>query len=141
MNTDKKIFRTADSGKVFMKNTETGEISGLGSDIDIENTEAAAPTIDLNVKPMVSNAKTQKIIDEIYEGQGKKGQIGNGSMMDAIKNELKTGKSTKGYFHSKKGRNTIVELKKHIGSGKLNANDKAIVRALVEDIKKALSKN
>ena len=92
-----------------MKNTETGETSGLGSDIDGENA-AAASAIDLNVKPTISDANTQKIINELYEGQGKKGQIGSGSMMDAVRNERKTGKPTKGKFHSTKAKGKYMKL-------------------------------
>ena len=141
MNVDEEIFRTAKNGKVYMINTETGETSGLGPDIDSENAAAVTSAIDINVKPVISDTNMQDVVNEIYKGQGQKGQIGNGSMMDAIRNEIKTGKSTKGKFHSTKGRNTIVELKKHIASGKLNARDKTVARALVDDIKKALSGN
>ena len=95
--------------------------------------------VDLNVKPTVENLQLQRIVNDIYKGQGGKGQIGNGTMMDAVRNELNTGKPTKGRFHSKKARNREAALKKQISSGKLNAQEKSIARALIDDIGKALS--
>ena len=86
---------------------------------------------------MVSNTKLQSIIDEIYKAQGKKGQIGNGTTMDAIMNERKTGKATKDSFHSKKARNAIRALD-NIRDRKMTIYDKKIIRALRESLRKAL---
>jgi anti-sigma28 factor (negative regulator of flagellin synthesis) len=94
-----------------------------------------------NTKPTAANPKLQDIINEIYKGQGGKGQIGNGSMMDAVRHERKTGKPTKGHFHSKKARTIAEKLKKQIADGKLNEQDKRIARALIDDINKARSGN
>lgn len=99
------------------------------------------PTVDLKVKPTVSDKKLQKTIKELYKGQNQKERIGDGTMMCAIREELRSGEPTKNRFHSIKGKNTITELDNHIGSGRLNTNEKAIARALRDDLKKALSGN
>ena len=95
--------------------------------------------MNLNVKPLVINSKLQNIVNDIYKGQGGKGQIGNGTMMDAIRNELKTEKRTKGKFHSKKARLRVAGLENLINSGKLNDQDKNIAKVLIKDIRKAIS--
>ena len=100
-----------------------------------------ASVIDLKNKPAVSDPKMRHILDELYSGQGKKGQIGSGSMMDAVRRELKTGKPTGGRYHSKKARLLVDDLKKCISSGRLSKDDKATARALVEELKKSLSGN
>ena len=95
--------------------------------------------VNLKMKPKVSDLKTQKILDEIYKGQNAKSQVGNGTMMDAIRNERKTGKPTRGRLHTKKGKAAIKLLNACLGSGKLDDRDKAAVRAIMDDLKKALS--
>ena len=95
----------------------------------------------MNVKPTVTNPQLQSIIDVIYKGQNAKGHIGNGTIMDAVRNELITGKPTKGVYHSKKARVTVNELKKQISNGNLDDHDKRMARALIRNIKKALSGN
>ena len=121
---------------------ETGKISGLGPDIDGGNeveVNSAPNQISLNVKPKLSDAKTQKIVDDIYSGQKKKTKIGNGTMMDAVRNEIKTGKPTEGKFHSVKAKNTIKQLDSYINSGRLNEDEKTSVRVIRDDLKKALA--
>ena len=95
---DEEIFRTAKNGKVFKLNTETGETSGLGPEIDGANAKASvsesssggsdAPAktsggtaatasvqpstpqdVNLDVKPVVTHPKMKNIVDDIYKGQ------------------------------------------------------------------------
>jgi hypothetical protein len=47
--------------------------------------------------------------------------IGNGTTMDAIRYELKTGKPVGGRFHNQKEQDYSRALEKLINSGKLNA--------------------
>ena len=46
-------------------------------------------SIDLSVKPTVTDPKLQKIVDDIYRAQGLKNVIGNGTLMDAVRRERK----------------------------------------------------
>ena len=66
-------------------------------------------------------------------------KIGNGTMKDAIRNERKTGKPTRGRLHTRKGIAAIKLLNGCLGSGRLDEGDKAVVRAIMEDMRKALS--
>lgn len=138
---DEKIFRTSKKGKVYMKNTETGETSGLGPDIDGANAKTATSSIDLSVKPTVSDKKLQNIVNDLYKGQKNPRKIDDGTTMAAVRKELRDGDKTGGKFHSKKARYAISGLKERLSSGKLNKNEKAIARELMNDLKKALSGN
>ena len=59
----------------------------------------AVTEIDLNIKPVATNQKLQNIIGNLYKGQDNPIKFGNGTTMDAIKNEIQTGIPTAGKFH------------------------------------------
>ena len=94
---------------------------------------------DINVKPNVSNQKLQNIVDDLYKGQGGKNTIGNGTTMDAVRNELQTSLPTNGKFHTQKLNDYLNALQRRLRAGDLNSYDKSVVNALIEDINKALS--
>ena len=94
---------------------------------------------NLNVKPKANHQQLQNYVNDLYSGQGSKGQIGNGTMMDAIRNEIATGRPTKKRFHSDKGRKMVKSLRVLISSGKLDKSDKTIARDIIKDIRKALN--
>ena len=101
-------------------------------------TNTSPDHVNLNVKPKVSDTKTQKIINELYKGQDAKGKIGNGTMMDAIRNEKKTGRPTNSKFHTKKGKGLLVQLEDCLSSGKLSDMEKKVIRTVKEDLRKAI---
>ena len=105
------------------------------------NVDDSKLPIDLRVKPNVKDETLKNIVEALYKGQGSKEQIGNGTTMDAVRNERATGVATKNSFHSKKARILHKGLENVLRSSKLNKHDKAVARALREDIKKALSDN
>lgn len=72
---------------------------GAGIGGNSGNTKGAGK-FDINVKPDVSNPKMQNIVNDVYKGQGGANTIGNGTTMDAVRNEIKTGLPTNGRFHS-----------------------------------------
>ena len=136
-----KIGSNAQSVHVEEGQTVKEAVEGFVEEKEAEREAENSKAIDINVKPTVTNPQLQSIVDKIYKGQGGKGQIGNGTMMDAVRNEIKTGERTKGRYHSKKARQSVTQLKNRIGSGKLNVQEKQIARALIDDLKKALSGN
>ena len=75
----------------------------------------------------------------MYKGQGGPNTIGNGTTMDAVRNELKTGLPTNGKFHTQKINDYLNALQKRLRAGDLNDYDKSVVNSLIEDINKALS--
>lgn len=67
--------------------------------------------------------------------------IGNGTTMDAIRYELKTGQAVGGKFHSQKGLDYSRALQKLLNSGNLNTQDKTAAQAIYDDLQKALAGN
>ncbi|GMX64010.1 hypothetical protein Elgi_04570 [Paenibacillus elgii] len=59
--------------------------------------------------------------------------------MDSIRYEVQTGNSVEGKFHSQKGQEFTNGINKLINSGTLDAQDKAIAKAIVQDIANALA--
>ena len=95
--------------------------------------------INLDLKPNVSNEKLKNIINDLYKGQGGLHTIGNGTTMDAVRNELQTGLPTNGKFHTQKLNDYLNALQRRLGAGDLDDYDKSVVNSLIEDINKALS--
>lgn len=94
--------------------------------------------IDIDVKPTVSNEKLKNIINDLYKGQGGANTIGNGTTMDAVRNEILTGQATNGKFHTSKLSDYVNVLEKRLRAGDLNLHDEAVVKTLLEDAKNAL---
>ena len=94
---------------------------------------------DINIKPNVTNAKLQNIIKDIYKGQGGNNTIGNGTTMDAVRNEIKTRLATNGKFHMEKLQNCLNGLQRRLRAGDLNEYDTTVTKALIQDITNALN--
>lgn len=101
-------------------------------------TKKTTGTVDINVKPTVSNEKLKNIINDLYKGQGGANTIGNGTTMDAVRNEIFTGQATNGKFHTSKLMDYVNALEKRLRAGDLNQHDEVVVKALLEDAKNAL---
>ena len=119
---------------------ETGEIAGDGGESgQTFNKNSKFTDIDLNQKPTANSNKLQNFINSLYKGQGNPNQIGNGTTMDSIRYEIKTGNPVEGKFHSQKGQEFMNGINKLINSGSLDEHDEAIANAIVRDIANALS--
>ncbi len=91
------------------------------------------------IKPEASNPKLQKKINELYRENS---EIGSGSTADAVRYELKTGKSVKGKLHSQKAQNSIVYLERWLKkTPNASFSDKQIAKRLIKDMKNALEGN
>ena len=94
--------------------------------------------ININSIPKVNDPTLQNIIKDLYKGVNSPNKIGNGTTMDAIRNELATGKPTGGTFHFIKGWEYLKALEKIMD--KVNDVDKNVVKTLINDLKNALSR-
>ena len=96
------------------------------------------------IKPKAENNKLNNIIEDIFKGQkiskSSRKCIGNGTTMDAIRNELRTGEPTGGYFHSSKGESLIVAINKLLNENILSEKDASIAQTLLKDLINALGK-
>ena len=98
-----------------------------------------ASVAGLNVKPTVSDTKLRNIVNDIYKGQASKNAVGNGTTMDAVRSEVRTGNPTGGKFHSTKAQRLLNGLNKSLKSGNLNATDTKTAKALATDLQNALN--
>ncbi len=74
-------------------------------------TGVAAKTADnILPTPQVGSTKLQNLVDNLYKGTTNPNRVGNGTTMDAIRNELATGVPTGGRMHSIKGQETLNGL-------------------------------
>lgn len=67
---------------------------------------------DILPTPRVSSQGLQNHIDALYKGTTNPNRVGNGTTMDAIRNELATGVPTAGRMHSIKGQERLNGLNK-----------------------------
>ena len=94
-----------------------------------------------DIKPNVTNKKMKNIVDDLYKGQNGKNKIGNGTTMDAVRNELKTGLPTNGRFHTIKAQETISRLQRRLRAGDLTPDETDIAKGLIVDLLNALNGN
>ena len=73
---------------------------------------AAKSVDDILPTPQVSSQGLQNHIDALYKGTTNPNRVGNGTTMDAIRNELATGGPTAGKMHSIKGQERLNGLNK-----------------------------
>jgi RHS repeat-associated protein len=133
----KSIGKAEDVAKTVGKIEDIAKGIKKGSKLTDEVIEGGAK-IDINVKPNVSNEKLKNIIKDLYKGQGGPNTIGNGTTMDAVRNEIITGKPTNGKFHTSKLEDYLKALQKRVRAGDLNEHDLAVTNSLIEDVVKAL---
>jgi hypothetical protein len=60
--------------------------------------------------PEVRHWKLRRIVDDLYRGTTNSERVGDGTTMDAVRNEIRTGRPTEGRWHSQKARDCITRL-------------------------------
>lgn len=81
----------------------------------------------------------KNVVNDLYKGQDNPNSIGNGTTMDAVRNEIATGEATFGRFHTQKLNDYLNALNKLKNGGGLSPSDTIITNALIDDIINALS--
>ena len=97
-------------------------------------------------EPLVTNPKLQNIVNDLYKGAHmKRGKvIGDGSTADAIREEHRSGKDTKGVNHDEKGEQYISALENWLNKGGPNGGknasqeDRQAAQDLIDDLDDAL---
>jgi RsiW-degrading membrane proteinase PrsW (M82 family) len=107
--------------------------SGGGSVPDIPQGPVARP-------PAVRDYKLKRIVDSLFREPSGPNHIGDGSTMDAVRNELLTGRPTGGSFHSIKANNTIRALNRWLAERGPGATrqDRLWAQELREQLKRVL---
>ena len=61
-------------------------------------------------KPAVHHWRLRRIVDDLWRGTANPSRVGGGTTMDAVRNEILTGRPTRGRFHLDKARQSIGRL-------------------------------
>jgi len=138
------------TGTVSIKATLTGIFIGgiigaaVGYGVGIAIGASGAPIIGSGGKSLLKTIQSTKInntsfsnwIKQCFRTQGK---VGNGGLSDAIRYELRYGKMVGGKSHLIKGQERLRGLERIIKSGGLSAEELALAKTLLEDLRNALN--
>jgi RsiW-degrading membrane proteinase PrsW (M82 family) len=80
----------------------SGSSTSAGSSGGARKEPAGVEQRDPAPKPVVSSRKLQNIVDELWHGHDSPKRTGDGTTMDAVRNEIKTGRPTQGVWHTDK---------------------------------------
>jgi len=97
--------------------------------------------LNLDIKPTVENKKLNNIINDIYKGQNSADPIGNGTTMDAVRYEKKTGLCVGGRNHTTKAQRLIKGINNVLLTKDILSKDVATAIALRDDLQDALNGN
>ncbi|MBU4214936.1 MAG: hypothetical protein KJ792_09800, partial [Actinobacteria bacterium] len=101
--------------------------------------EPSASEGDVLTTPQVSDDKLQNIIDNLYKGTTNPSRVGDGTTMDAIRNETATCTPTGGSFHTTKGEESLRGLtnwlRRNPGAG---FGDRLVAQSLADELSQVL---
>ena len=100
---------------------------------------AARSADDILPTPRVSDVKLQNLVDNLYKGTTNPNRVGNGTTMDAIRNESATGLPTGGRMHTTKGEETLRGLNNWLRRNpNADYHDQLVARSLADELSSAL---
>ncbi|WP_210268551.1 beta strand repeat-containing protein [Rhizobium rhizogenes] len=134
-----------DGKKLVVYNQQSGSGSGDGTTTggSVATTGSPDPDDDNNsggdqeknkpaIKPQVMDQKLQNLVDNVYKGiVHTEGLIGDGTLGDTVRYELRTGQQVYGSYHSIKAEQTINGLQNWLAN---NPDALAVDRRVAEDI-------
>ena len=90
-------------------------------------------------KPDVSDPKLSNYVDQLFKGVDNPKRIGDGTTMDAIRHELRTGETVHNRRHVIKGGETLRGLERWLRQNPdAPTSDRSIARKLADEIREAL---
>jgi hypothetical protein len=97
---------------------------------------------DILPKPPVSDRKLKNIVEDLYKGTTNPLRVGNGTTMDAVRNELATGDPTHGKFHSTKALESVNRLRNFLKrSPNASFHDRLVAQSLLDELLSVLGAN
>jgi hypothetical protein len=104
--------------------------------------DAPGITSDPVVAPQVSSPRLQNIVNNLYKGGTNPSRFGNGTTMDAIRNELVTGRPTNGTWHLVMGAESAQGITNWLvrNTGAPHY-DRLVARSILDDLRAAFSAN
>ncbi len=88
----------------------TGGTSGGGGGDSVPDLPQQPP----RPRPQVRDWKLRRIVDNLWKGTDNPNHVGDGTTMDAVRNELRTGRPTEGRFHTEKAQTELNALERWI---------------------------
>lgn len=93
-------------------------------------------------RPVVGSPRLQNILDNLYKGVDNPNRVGNGTTMDAIRNELATGQPTNGTWHLIKGAESAQGLTNWLArNGSAAYGDRLAAQSVLDDLTSAFYSN
>ncbi len=104
--------------------------------VDAVATGVAAKTVDdILPTPQVGSTKLQNLVNNLYKGTTNPNRVGNGTTMDAIRNEIATGVPTGGRMHTIKGQETLNGLNNWLRRNKdADYYDRLVAQSLADEL-------
>jgi hypothetical protein len=94
---------------------------------------------DVLPTPSVSHPKLQNIVSDLYRGTTNPKRVGHGTTMDAIRNELATGRAVHGRRHLEKGHIYSNALRNWLTRNpSAPAHDRRVAQSLYDELQGAL---
>ena len=85
--------------------------------------------------PQVGSQKLQNIVNNLYKGTTNPNRIGNGTTMDAIRNELATGAQTGSKWHIVKGQESLIGLNNWLRRSQgASYRDRLVAQSLTDEL-------
>jgi len=111
----------------------------LGSPVPGTHEVPDLPRKPAAVRPRVSDPKLSNLVDNLYKGVDAPRRVGDGTAMDAIANERRTGRPTSGRYHASKGRETLRGLENWLRRcPDASDDDRRVAGQLIDDLSNAL---
>ena len=99
----------------------------------------AAKTVEALPAPVVEGTKLQNIVNNLYKGTTNPNRVGNGTTMDAIRNELATGAPTGGRMHVTKGQESLRGLDNWLARNPdAPYHDRLVAQSLADELRGVL---
>jgi hypothetical protein len=131
---------TDGAGPAAEAGTEVGEaVQSVSKVAEVASQTSAERQLAKEIlrSPTVTDAKLQKVVEDLYKGVKYPNRVGTGTTADAVRNELETGKPTGGTFHLDKATQYARALSKRLKMD-LNYYDRLVAQSLLDDLKDAL---
>ncbi|MGH8773708.1 MAG: hypothetical protein ACRDWI_00545 [Jiangellaceae bacterium] len=98
------------------------------------------PQLPAPPKPAVRHWKLRRIVDDLWRGTGRSDRIGNGTTMDAVRNEIRTGRATHGKMHVEKAQKSVRALQNWLRNHRDQASraDRLHAHRLIAELERAL---
>ena len=93
-------------------------------------------------RPQIEDAggRLDRLVENLYHGAGKPGQIGNGSTGDAVANEAETGEQTGGRWHFDKASESMNGLRRVLRNPRTTPGDRSTAEDLLKGLENSLAK-